>query len=132
MSARKRANQKSSKQKPAKRRRRDAGSDAAPPGEQVRARRAMCSMLRFWQACGHTKCLRTRACALASNDCFGRFWPLVPEQAKFCIRAGMVASAAGLLVGRNRRGHCARAGALVRNAGAARAERFRAARDPSG
>src|SRR5665213_2030926 len=52
-------------------------------------------MLRCWLVCGHKHCQRTRACALASNDCFDRFWPLVPEQVKLCIRTGMEAGAAG-------------------------------------
>ena len=64
--------------------------------EQVQARREVCSLLLFWQACGHKRCLRARACARESNDCFRRFWPLVPEQLKISIRAGMEASAAGL------------------------------------
>ncbi len=40
--------------------------------------------------------MRARACALESNDCFRRFWPLVPQLLKISIRAGMEASAAGL------------------------------------
>jgi len=55
----------------------------------------VCSLLLFWRACGHKRCLRARACALESNDCFRRLWPLVPEQLKISIRAGMEASAAG-------------------------------------
>jgi len=53
-------------------------------------------LLLFWRACGHKRCLRARACALESNDCFRRFWPLVPELLKISIRAGMEASVAGL------------------------------------
>jgi hypothetical protein len=63
---------------------------------RVRARRAVCSLLSFWQACGHKECRRARACERATNDCFALFWPLVPEQMKISIRAGMDAKAAGL------------------------------------
>jgi hypothetical protein len=84
------------KQKRTKRKRPDPNYFRAHLEEQVQARRKMCSWLLFWQACGHKRCLRARACALESNDCFRRFWPLVPEQLKISIRAGMEASAAGL------------------------------------
>jgi hypothetical protein len=83
------------KQKHAKRKRPDPDYYRARLEAQVRARRAVCSLLLFWRACGHKRCLRARACALESNDCFGRFWPLVPEQTKISLRAGMEASAAG-------------------------------------
>ncbi len=86
---------KSAQQSAAKSRRRDAKIEPARPDEQVRVRRKLCSALRFWMVCGHKPCSRTRACALASNDCFERFWPLVPEQTKICIRAGMEAGAGG-------------------------------------
>jgi hypothetical protein len=84
------------RRKPAKRMRPRPDYFRAHLEEQVQARRAVCSLLLFWQACGHKRCLRARACALESNDCFRRFWPLVPEQLKISIRAGMEASAAGL------------------------------------
>ena len=64
--------------------------------KQVRARRAVCSLLSFWQACGHKCCLRARACARETNDCFARFWPLLPELTKISIHAGIEAKAAGL------------------------------------
>jgi hypothetical protein len=63
---------------------------------QLRGRRALCSLLSFWRACGDKECLRARACARASNDCFAQLWPLVPEQLKVSIRAGIEAKTAGL------------------------------------
>jgi len=84
------------KRKPAKRMRPRPDYFRAHLEERVRARRAVCSLLLFWRACGHKRCLRARACALESNECFRRFWPLVPEQTKISLRAGMEASAAGL------------------------------------
>jgi hypothetical protein len=83
------------KQKHAKRKRPDPDYFRAHLEEQVRARRAVCSLLFFWRACGHKRCLRARACARESNDCFRRFWPLVPEQLKISLRAGLEANAAG-------------------------------------
>jgi hypothetical protein len=83
------------KRKPAKRMRPRPDYFRAHLEEQVRARRALCSLFLFWRACGHKRCLRARACALESNDCFRRFWPLVPEQTKISLRAGVEASAAG-------------------------------------
>lgn len=62
---------------------------------QVLVRRKLCTFLRFWRVCSHKKCLRARACALASNECFGRLWPLVPEHTKIFIRATIEAQAAG-------------------------------------
>jgi hypothetical protein len=83
------------RRKPAKRMRPRPDYYRAHLEEQVQARRALCSLFLFWRACGHKRCLRARACARETNDCFGRFWPLVPEQTKISIRAGMEASAAG-------------------------------------
>jgi hypothetical protein len=83
------------KQKHAKRKRPDPNYFRAHLEQRVKGRRLVCSLLFFWRACGHKRCLRARACALESNECFGRFWPLVPEQTKITLRAGMEASAAG-------------------------------------
>jgi hypothetical protein len=63
---------------------------------QKQARRGMCSWLMFWKACGHKKCLRAHACAAKVDDCFDRFWPIVPEWLKVCIRAAGKAKEAGL------------------------------------
>jgi hypothetical protein len=84
------------KQKHAKRNRPDPDYYRAHLEEQVRARRALCSLLLFWRSCGHKRCLRARACARETNDCFHRFMPLVPAQTRISLRAGMEASAAGL------------------------------------
>lgn len=55
--------------------------------ELKQARRDMCSWLKFWKYCGHKKCLHVRGCADDAFDCFDRFWPIVPERIKVCIRA---------------------------------------------
>ena len=87
--------QKPAKQKSAKRQSPDPDVYRTQLAEQVMARRALCSVLYFWQFCGHKPCLRTHACALASNECFSRFWPLVPAETKIWIFAGMEAKAEG-------------------------------------
>jgi hypothetical protein len=84
------------KQKHAKRKRPDPNDGRARLDAQLRARRAVCSLLSFWRSCGHKCCLRARACARATNDCFARFWPLLPELTKISIHAGIAAKAAGL------------------------------------
>ncbi len=87
--------QKPAKQKSAKRQAPDPDFYRTQLAEQVMARRALCSVLYFWQFCGHRPCLRAHACALASNECFSRFWPLVPAETKIWILAGMEAKAEG-------------------------------------
>jgi hypothetical protein len=84
------------KPKRTKRKRPDPNYYRAQLEERVQARRALCSQLLFWRACGHKPCLRARACARASNDCFDSLWPLVPQEMKICIRASIEASVAGL------------------------------------
>ncbi len=63
---------------------------------QAAAKRKICSHLLFWQACGHKKCLRARACVVDSRACFDRLWPLVPEELKISIRTTIKASKARL------------------------------------
>jgi hypothetical protein len=64
--------------------------------EQEKARRGLCSLLFFWKACGRKQCLRARACVVDADDCFSRFWPLVPEELKISIRATVKARQARL------------------------------------
>ena len=64
--------------------------------QEAAATRMLCSHLLFWQACGHKKCLRARACVVDSRACFGRLWPLVPEELKISIRTTIKASKARL------------------------------------
>lgn len=74
----------------------DPDVDRSPGDDLISARRALCSMLRFWRHCGHKPCRRAKFCAHPSNECFGRFWPHVPEPIKLGIRAGIEAQVAGL------------------------------------
>src|SRR5258708_33393106 len=64
--------------------------------QKAEGQRQFCSRLLFWQFCGHRKCLRTRACVVDAEDCFDRFWPLVPEEFKIGIRTQIKAAKAGL------------------------------------
>jgi hypothetical protein len=73
-----------------------------PDGNQDRherlvlVRRKVSSLLKFWKFCGHRVCLRARACARKTNDCYEPFWRIVPEELKITIRTGMQARAEGL------------------------------------
>ena len=82
------------KQKPKK----QISADAFRAGQeqQAAAQRDLCSHLLFWKACGHKKCLRARACVVDAKDCFGRLWPLVPEELKISIRTTIKARQARL------------------------------------
>jgi hypothetical protein len=82
------------KQKPEKQIRADAFR--ACQEQQAAGRRGLCSSLLFWKACGRKKCLRARACVVDGNDCFRRFWPLVPEELKIAIRTTIKTRQAGL------------------------------------
>ena len=84
------------KRKPRKRNRPDPNFYKASLAKQTLARRAVCSALGFWRYCGHKPCLRTKACALETNDCFGLLWPQVPQRLKIAIHAGIEAKVAGL------------------------------------
>ena len=88
--------------------------------QEAAATRQLCSHLLFWKACGHKKCLRARACVVDSRACFGRFWPLVPEELKISIRTTIKASTGQTVAGRNRSRDRTRTGALARNNGAPR------------
>jgi hypothetical protein len=90
------APQKSAQKKPAKRARPDPDIDRSYQDDLVSARRKICTHLSFWKFCGHRPCRRAQRCAHPSNECFGRFWPEVPDSLKQGIRAGIEAASAGL------------------------------------
>ena len=72
--------------------------DAFHAGEEqhASAKRKLCSVLFFWQVCGHKKCLRAKACVVDFKDCFDRLWPHVPEEVKITIRTEIKAGVARL------------------------------------
>ncbi len=63
---------------------------------EAAAIRKLCTLLWFWQFCGSKRCLRAQGCAGGAKECFRRFWPEVPEDAKITIRALIKARNAGL------------------------------------
>jgi hypothetical protein len=76
-----------------KKRMRATAAFYASQKKQIDGRRGLCSYLKFWKYCGHKKCLRARTCAGEGCDCFGRLWPIVPEELKVIIRAAAKAFA---------------------------------------
>ena len=68
----------------------------ADKDDQVAAQRYLCSHLKFYIACGRKQCVREHACVGNAKECFERIWPIVPEDMKIGLRAGIEAKRAGL------------------------------------
>ena len=56
-------------------------------------RRIQCNRLRFWMVCAAKRCRRAKSCEGDPEQCFDRWWPHMPEEAKVYIRAAIRAMA---------------------------------------
>jgi hypothetical protein len=67
-----------------------AEDDSAPipPEAAIALCRNAANLMQLWALCRHSGCYRTRACRGDSRECYRRYMPLVPEDAReWCIAA---------------------------------------------
>ena len=56
-------------------------------------RRDQCNRFGFWMVCAAKRCRRAKSCEGDPEQCFDRWWPHMPEEAKVYIRAVISAMA---------------------------------------